>query len=159
MPRFRCDPHDPSRAGAAARLLFTVGLLAGAAGASAALPPVVDGQALPSLAPMLEHVTPAVVNIASKHARARCAIPTSTIRCSGASSASRTRRASEVQQSLGSGVIVDAAKGYVLTNNHVVEGADDITVTPGRRAHVQGQAGRHRSRHRRRGDPDPGRAA
>jgi serine protease DegQ len=34
-----------------------------------------------------------------------------------------------VQQSLGSGVIVDAAKGYVLTNNHVVQGADDIGVT------------------------------
>lgn len=32
------------------------------------------------------------------------------------------------QRSLGSGVIVDAAKGYVLTNNHVVEGADAITV-------------------------------
>jgi Do/DeqQ family serine protease len=34
-----------------------------------------------------------------------------------------------VEQSLGSGVIVDAAKGYVLTNNHVVGSADDITVT------------------------------
>jgi hypothetical protein len=34
-----------------------------------------------------------------------------------------------IEQSLGSGVIVDAAKGYVLTNNHVVGGADDITVT------------------------------
>jgi len=36
---------------------------------------------------------------------------------------------SRIEQSLGSGVIVDAAKGYVLTNNHVVGGADDITVT------------------------------
>ena len=34
--------------------------------AEAALPPAIDGQALPSLAPMLEHVTPAVVNINSK---------------------------------------------------------------------------------------------
>ena len=40
-----------------------------------------------------------------------------------------------VQQSLGSGVIVDAQKGYVLTNNHVIAGADDIKVTlTGRRA-------------------------
>ena len=34
-----------------------------------------------------------------------------------------------VQQSLGSGVIVDARQGLVLTNNHVVDGADDIAVT------------------------------
>jgi len=34
-----------------------------------------------------------------------------------------------IEQSLGSGVIIDAAKGYVLTNNHVIEGADDIAVT------------------------------
>lgn len=33
------------------------------------------------------------------------------------------------QEGVGSGVIVDAAKGYILTNNHVVEGADDIKVT------------------------------
>ncbi|PKL75777.1 MAG: hypothetical protein CVV27_13605 [Candidatus Melainabacteria bacterium HGW-Melainabacteria-1] len=34
-----------------------------------------------------------------------------------------------MQQGVGSGVIVDAAKGYVLTNNHVVEEADEIRVT------------------------------
>ena len=34
-----------------------------------------------------------------------------------------------ISQSLGSGVIVDATAGYVLTNNHVIEGADDISVT------------------------------
>jgi len=32
-------------------------------------------------------------------------------------------------QSLGSGVIVDAGHGYILTNNHVVEQADKISVT------------------------------
>jgi Do/DeqQ family serine protease len=32
-------------------------------------------------------------------------------------------------QSAGSGVIVDAAKGYVLTNSHVIENAEKITVT------------------------------
>lgn len=35
----------------------------------------------------------------------------------------------QMQQGVGSGVIVDAAKGYVLTNNHVVEEADEIRVT------------------------------
>jgi len=33
------------------------------------------------------------------------------------------------QQSLGSGVIIDAAKGYVITNHHVINKADTITVT------------------------------
>lgn len=34
-----------------------------------------------------------------------------------------------IQQSLGSGVIVDANKGYVITNHHVINKADKITVT------------------------------
>jgi S1-C subfamily serine protease len=36
-----------------------------------------------------------------------------------------------ISQSLGSGVIVDAARGLILTNNHVVEGADQVSVTLG----------------------------
>lgn len=98
------------------------------ANAQAALPPAVDGQALPSLAPMLEKATPAVVNIASK---TRVAVRNPYFddpifrRFFGVPNMPRER----VQQSLGSGVVVDANKGYVLTNNHVVEGADDISVT------------------------------
>jgi len=77
---------------------------------------------------MLEKVTPAVVNIASK---TRVAVRNPFFddpmfrRFFGVPATPRER----VQQSLGSGVIVDANKGYVLTNNHVVEGADDISVT------------------------------
>jgi serine protease DegQ len=96
--------------------------------AQAALPPVLDGQALPSLAPMLEKVTPAVVNIASKtHVAVRNPYFDDPVfrRFFGMPDTPRER----VQQSLGSGVIVDANNGYVLTNNHVVEGADDISVT------------------------------
>ena len=94
----------------------------------AALPPVIDGQALPSLAPMLEGVTPAVVNIASKtHVAVRNPYFEDPVfrRFFGIPNTPQER----VQQSLGSGVIVDAVKGYVLTNNHVVAGADDISVT------------------------------
>jgi len=32
------------------------------------------------------------------------------------------------QQSLGSGVVVDAGNGYILTNHHVIDGADEISV-------------------------------
>jgi serine protease Do/serine protease DegQ len=32
-------------------------------------------------------------------------------------------------RSLGSGVVIDADKGYIVTNHHVVDGADSITVT------------------------------
>jgi serine protease Do/serine protease DegQ len=94
----------------------------------AALPPSVDGQPLPSLAPMLEKVTPAVVNISTK-TRVRVRDPffddPMLRQFFGLQGGARER----VEQSLGSGVIVDAAKGYVLTNNHVVGGADDIKVT------------------------------
>jgi serine protease DegQ len=96
--------------------------------APAAPPPEVAGQPMPSLAPMLEKVTPAVVNINSK-TKVRVNDPFLDDpffrRFFGVPDMPRER----VQQSLGSGVIVDAQKGYVLTNNHVVEGADDISVT------------------------------
>ncbi len=115
-----------------ARLWATLSLVAAAtlplAGHAATLPPVVDGQPLPSLAPMLEKVTPAVVNISTKtRVQVRDPFFEDPVfrQFFGLSGSPRER----VEQSLGSGVIVDAAKGYVLTNNHVVGGADDITVT------------------------------
>ena len=95
---------------------------------AAALPPAVDGQPLPSLAPMLHKVTPAVVNISTK-TRVPVRDPYFDDplfrQFFGLPDTPRER----TEQSLGSGVIVDAAKGYILTNNHVVGGADDITVT------------------------------
>ncbi|MBS0581533.1 MAG: DegQ family serine endoprotease [Proteobacteria bacterium] len=94
----------------------------------AALPVAVDGQALPSLAPMLERVVPAVVNINSKtHVRVNNPFMSDPFfrQFFGMQNMPRER----VEQSLGSGVIIDAAKGYVLTNNHVIDGADDISVT------------------------------
>ncbi len=91
----------------------------------AALPPAVNGQALPSLAPILEQVTPAVVNINTKsvqYVRSRNSEFYSWFY--GLPNTPRER----VTQSLGSGVIVDAVKGLILTNHHVVGDADDISV-------------------------------
>ncbi len=97
--------------------------------AQAALPAEVDGQPLPSLAPILDEVMPAVVNV---HTRTRVQVRSSPFfddpffrHFFDLPSVPRER----VQQSLGSGVVVDAGLGYVLTNNHVIDGADDIAVT------------------------------
>lgn len=94
----------------------------------AALPAEVSGQPLPSLAPMLERVTPAVVNIHSKtveQVRNPLADDPFFRQFFGLQAMPQER----VRQSLGSGVIVDAEQGLVLTNNHVIEGADDISIT------------------------------
>lgn len=91
----------------------------------ARLPTAIKGQQLPSLAPILEQVTPAVVNINTKsiqYVRNRQSDFYSWFY--GLPSTPRER----VTQSLGSGVIVDAIKGYILTNHHVVNDADDISV-------------------------------
>jgi serine protease DegQ len=91
----------------------------------AALPVAVDGQPLPSLAPMLRKVTPAVVSVHSKQ----------RVRVSPFGNDPFFRRMfpdmtqERINESLGSGVIVDAARGLVLTNHHVIEGADDVSVT------------------------------
>ena len=100
-----------------------------AATVHAALPAAVDGRPLPTLAPMLERVTPAVVNISTvslvrseDHPLLRepffrwfFELPRE----------SQQRR----NQSLGSGVVIDARAGHVLTNHHVIAKADEIRVT------------------------------
>ena len=91
----------------------------------AALPTAVNGQAVPSLAPILEQVTPAVVNINTKsvqYVRSRNSEYYNWYY--GLPNTPQER----VTQSLGSGVIVDAVKGLILTNRHVVNDADDISV-------------------------------
>ncbi|MEM7053568.1 MAG: Do family serine endopeptidase [Pseudomonadota bacterium] len=98
--------------------------------AQAALPAEVDGQPLPSLAPLLERVTPAVVNVHTSTTvqvrRSRFMDDPFFRRFFDFPSVPRERE--RVQRSLGSGVIVDAEAGLVLTNNHVIDGADDILI-------------------------------
>jgi len=109
------------------RLILLLSLLA-AAPVRAALPAAVDGEPLPSLAPVLKEVTPSVVNVYTQtRVRVRSPLLDDPIfrRFFNVPDVPRER----VSQSLGSGVIVDAQNGYILTNNHVIEGADDIAVT------------------------------
>ena len=96
-----------------------------AAPAVAALPAAVGTTPLPSLAPMLARVTPAVVSVHTKQ----------RVRVSPFADDPFFRRMfpeltqERINESLGSGVIVDAARGLVLTNHHVIEGADEVSVT------------------------------
>ena len=97
--------------------------------ASGALPMAVDGEPLPSLAPMLERVLPAVVNIYTESRVTERQNPFHSDpffeKFFGTPPMQqRERRVS----SLGSGVIIDAEAGYVITNSHVIAGADEISV-------------------------------
>lgn len=95
----------------------------------AALPAEVAGQSMPSLAPMLTKVLPAVVSV---HVEGSQPIHRPTLPkefkyffgpdIPGGNIGTRPF------EGLGSGVIINAAKGYVITNNHVVNGADKIKV-------------------------------
>ncbi len=87
------------------------------------------GQEMPSLAPMLDQVTPAVVNIST---RSRVKVKDNPLLSDpffryffNLPQRQRERES----QSLGSGVIVDAKEGFIITNNHVIDKADEITVT------------------------------
>ncbi len=107
--------------------LVTLSLLAPVA--HAALPFQVDDKELPSLAPMLDKVRPAVVNIATEGRIRQNMNPLFADpffrRFFGVPDQPVERKTS----SLGSGVIVDAKRGLILTNNHVIANADQIKIT------------------------------
>jgi serine protease Do/serine protease DegQ len=99
--------------------LLAIGLAAGAAA---------QPSSVPSLAPMIERVSPAVVNISVS----------GTVAVNNPLAQDEFfRRFFDFEQppgqreveAAGSGVIVDARNGYILTNHHVIENADKITVT------------------------------
>ena len=109
------------------KVCFIFVLLSGLNPATAALPATVEGKPLPSLAPVLKEVTPSVVNVYTQtRVRVRSPLLDDPIfrRFFNVPDVPRER----VSQSLGSGVIVDAKNGYVLTNNHVIARADEIAV-------------------------------
>jgi len=118
---------------AAAFVAATAALVAPAALAQAGrLPADVNGAPLPSLAPIVKRASPAVVNIATR----------GTVTERGQRNPLLEdpffRRFFDVPeqgprqhqfQSAGSGVVVDAKQGLIITNAHVVENATEITVT------------------------------
>ena len=87
----------------------------------------IDGQPLPSLAPMLEKVLPAVVNVSV----------TSPARQANSLAQDPFFRhffgipedAPDTEQAAGSGVIIDASQGYIVTNHHVIQSAQSVSIT------------------------------
>jgi Do/DeqQ family serine protease len=114
------------------QLAFIYALASFAVASHAALPPAVGETPVPTLAPMIKRVSPAVVNIATR----------GTIRERSPQNPLLEdpffRRFFDIPdmgprerqfQSAGSGVIFDAKNGYIVTNAHVVDNATEITVT------------------------------
>src|SRR5476649_2390279 len=105
--------------------------LASMAPAAAALPATVPGQTMPSLAPMLEKVLPAVVSVHVEGTQQvqRQTLPKEFKYFFGPNGPVDPQQGdTRPFEGLASGVIINAVKGYVITNNHVVNGADKIKV-------------------------------
>lgn len=98
--------------------------------AVASAPPTAPSQRLPTLAPIVKKISAGVVSIAARRAgdatnpgslfddpvlRGLFGFPEMPFQQESAVAAS--------------GVIIDAVNGYIVTNHHVVENADEITVT------------------------------
>ena len=87
-----------------------------------------QGQPVPTLAPMLKKTLPGVVNVFTRttvRVRQNPLLEDPFFRRFFNVPEQPTER---TQQSLGSGVVVDAGKGYIITNHHVIDGADEISV-------------------------------
>ena len=85
-----------------------------------------DKGEVPSLAPMLDKATPAIVSISVEGTQiSRQRVPEMFKHFFGGTDEQVQERPFK---GLGSGVIIDAKKGYVVTNNHVVDNADEIIV-------------------------------
>ena len=94
----------------------------------AAIPKNEEGALITSLAPLVKTVAPAVVNIrVSQTVKSRSPYDDEMFR--RFFGAPNTPNNSREVQSAGSGVIVDAKNGYILTNHHVVSGADKIQIS------------------------------
>lgn len=87
---------------------------------------------VPSLAPIVQKVSPAVVNISTSGkvtVQNNPLLEDPIFKQFFQGLNIPTQPQSKQTQSIGSGVVVDADKGYILTNNHVVNDADKVYVT------------------------------
>ncbi len=111
------------------QLLLAITLSLSTITAQATLPTELEGTPMPSLAPMLEQSMPAVVNISTSMNVQVQQNPLMNDPVFRRFFNVPNQPQQQQKNSLGSGVIIDKDQGYVLTNNHVIDKADKITVT------------------------------
>ena len=110
------------------RMVFSIAIISLISYSHAAIPKNEEGTLITSLAPLVKTVAPAVVNIrVSQTVKSRSPYDDEMFR--RFFGAPNTPNNSREVQSAGSGVIVDAKNGYILTNHHVVSGADKIQIS------------------------------
>jgi serine protease Do len=97
-------------------------------GLQASLPSSANNQPLPSLSKIVQPVMPTVVNIEAKNSNTAVAKSDDLSEDQGNNAAPTPKRA-EKSYDIGSGVIIDAVKGYVITNAHLVNKNNTFTVT------------------------------
>ncbi|HWW29706.1 MAG TPA: DegQ family serine endoprotease [Steroidobacteraceae bacterium] len=116
---------------AAALAAAAIGVPAYAGSPPASAP--VEAAPMPSLAPMVKRVSPSVVNIATrgtiKEQPGRNPLLDDPFFRRFFEPPPDSRPRERQFKSAGSGVIVDAKNGYIITNHHVVENANEITIT------------------------------
>ena len=109
-------------------MVFSIAIISLISYSHAAIPKNEEGTLITSLAPLVKTVAPAVVNIrVSQTVKSRSPYDDEMFR--RFFGAPNTPNNSREVQSAGSGVIVDAKNGYILTNHHVVSGADKIQIS------------------------------
>ena len=109
-------------------MVFGIAIISLISYSHAAIPKNEEGTLITSLAPLVKTVAPAVVNIrVSQTVKSRSPYDDEMFR--RFFGAPNTPNNSREVQSAGSGVIVDAKNGYILTNHHVVSGADKIQIS------------------------------
>ena len=112
-----------------AAVTVAAGCALAAGDARAGTPPLPLRDGVPTLAPLLDRITPAIVNVSVATRAPRRDNPLLRDPFFRRFFDLPDDVPARPRQSAGSGVIVDAARGLVLTNHHVVAGADAVMVT------------------------------
>jgi serine protease Do/serine protease DegQ len=94
--------------------------------ASVPLPVVQQASGIPTLAPVLKKIAPAIVGISIKSR-----VPDGNAQQRKPRDAKPAAVVDQQARAAGSGVVIDARQGLVVTNNHVIERAEEITVQLG----------------------------